>query len=304
MFFFEVHTIQDGADAAVAYEIVEADAGLAEAAFAAFTGQSFPVFFGSAKVASTLTRGHLHQVLGRTFGKTWTELPPARVQELFASTFGGAAEDYASLSTLDPAPDNEYLFVRRMQPMSSTVELLGRTFADNPLKHDTKVTGQRANGERGNLIRPAGETLLLVTDADNVFLRLVSGTHEIAAWFSDIEDGRYDGSLTFDLSFGSMLPGEVTRLVGTADETEDADAVRERARTVDIASATQTDALGFVLRGTDEFRLPVRGEHALDVAAVTAVASAARDGVLLPDMEWIPTKIVTEVSMLHLASLT
>ena len=49
--------------------------------------------------------------------------------------------------------------------------------------------------------------------------------------------------------------------------------------------------------------IPVREHRQIDVAAVTAIASAARDQVLLSTSSWLPTKVVTEVASLHLAQL-
>lgn len=304
MYFFETHQIDTGGDTAIVYELVAADDKLVASALKAFTGQSFPVYFGSKKVAATLERGAVYEINGRTFGRVWTEANPARAQEMLQSAFGGKVEDYDALKRPDPANEGEFFFVRKLQPTSDTVELLGRTFADNPLRNDTQVVGLKPDGSRGSLVRSKSQTVLIVVDQNNTFSHLLTKTSEIAAWFSDIIDGRYDGSLTFEFGFGPFLPGEITVFRGAGvSEEEGTDEITERAKTVNIAEAMGSDTLGFILKNHAVTPFPVRETREIDVAAITAIASASRDGVLLPSMEWLPTKVTTEIASLHLASL-
>ena len=304
MFFFQLHTLEDDGDNAVVFEVVKAPQPLLVAAVNAFTGQSFPTFFGSKKIAASIERGSLYTAQDRTFGRVFTEAKPERVRDMMVAHFGGDSSEYAPVVQPDPAGAEPSLLVRRLQPNSQTVELFGNTYVDNALKNDTQVTGIKEDGSTGALVRSRAETGLIVTDSQARFTDLLVKPEDIALWFDDIVNGTYTGQICFDIALSEFMGGRVELICAPAGDTPaPAKDVIDGSKNVDIETAMGSSSLGFILHDTLSIPLPVTGERILSVEEVTAIAAASRDGVLLPSLEWTPTRVVTQVASLELARL-
>ena len=309
MYFFELHHLSKRKDHAIVYEIVEAPVDLIKTALAHFTGQSFPTSFGHLKIQETVQKGSLWKTRGRLFGKVWTDAPPERVAELMVDAFGGAADDYGELHKPSPVPDDEkgpLFHVRKMAPVSQSVELAGRTFADTPLRDETQMTAKQDDGSSGTLFRHKGETFFVVLDPAGRFRSLLTRTDDIAEWLSGIATSEYSGMLDFQIDMSRFAPGHQRALRADkkdGDPDPDADEVRTEAKTLDITSALEGRGLGFVLPDGAAFDLPAREERLVSLAETTAIAAASRDGILLPHLDRFVAKISTEVHMLELANL-
>jgi hypothetical protein len=302
MYFFKQTPITRGGIDALVLELVKPTQADIEVAIQAFHGDLFPAVIGEEQVQKFLEHDKIYQAPSDPPRLITSIFTPQKPEEAIPNIAAHLKTDVKFLRGIhEPKLHSIY---KKNRPNTTPIEINGQDYSGAQIRSGTYLVFLTEDKSQRILVKIKSKTVLLVLDPNGALTEVATTARNIARHLRDITSTTYSSGIGFTIAFNQFQPATARVLQSDIQNVEDLDAFKEEVMAVDIMDVAEAKGLGFVIKNAAEHGLPTPVVETTTLAATTAIATAGRDGLLVPGVPpAFVRKTANEVTIMNLPNL-
>ena len=300
-FFQQIHITRGGIDALV-LELVKPQVTDIEAAIRAFQGDTFPAAIGEEQVQKFLEHDKIYRVPTDPVRYITSIFSPQKPEEAVPNIADHLKIDRAHLEGIyDPEVHSIY---KKNRPTTTAIEINGKDYSGAQIRPGTYLVFVQPDKSQHVLMQIKTKTALLILDASEVIQEVVTTARNSARPLRDIAATKYSSGISFGIAFNRFQAATARVLQADITNVNDIDSFKDEVMAVDPMTVVGARGLGFVIKSAAEHGLPTPVVETATLAEVTALATAGRDGLVVPGVPpAFVRKTASEVTIMNLPNL-